>query len=54
MVFGTLAIAGDPTQFPAQLGRKLPGCLLRSAEQFGGVQSDLDALGQVHLLLGGE
>lgn len=54
MDFGLLALADNPAQIPApQRGQVLDG-LLGPTQQLSGIQPGLDALGQLHLLLGAE
>jgi hypothetical protein len=54
VVFGALAVSHDPAQIPAQLRGQLVRGVVGPAQPLGGKQSRLDALGQVHLLFGGE
>src|SRR5581483_9986325 len=51
MLFGALAVTGDPGQIPAQLRAELLGKLRGAAYPLGGIKPGLDALGQLHLLL---
>src|SRR5947209_8499062 len=52
MVFGAFAVADDPGQIPAQLWAELPGRVRGGAYPLGGIEPGLDALGELHLLLG--
>jgi hypothetical protein len=54
VVLGALAVADNPPQVPVQLRSKLVGRVGAPAQPFGGIKPDLDALGEVHFLLGGE
>src|SRR2546421_153482 len=54
MVFGALAVADDPGQIPAQLRAELFGRVLGAAYPLGGTEPGLDALGELHLVLGVE
>ena len=49
-----LAVADDPAQVPVQLRRESLGRIFGCAYSFGGIESGLDALAQIHLLFGGE
>jgi hypothetical protein len=54
MVFGALAVADNPGQIPAQLRAELFGRVRGAVHPLGGIEPGLDALGELHLVLGVE
>jgi hypothetical protein len=54
VIFGALAVAGDPAQVPTQLRGQLLTDILGPANPLGGVEPSLNPRGQLRLLLGAE
>src|SRR6185437_12252208 len=52
MVFGAFAVADDPGQIPALLRAELLSRVLGAVHPLGGIEPSLNALGELHLLLG--